>query len=320
MLFKSTIILSVALAAVTSGAPAGQGVTPRDLSSGYALFSKDKSTSIMNSVQNYFSANNIKNLLPSGLYVAPNNQTGTVSEADLLKYGRYAGAAYKVLDKSWTCMINCWTSDTRGTVVDYHWNTKGDGAPSYGFVAHKSNTKEIIVSWRGSTILMDWIENMVFLPTPWPLSVVGSGVHTGFLAGYKSAVDGIKKAVADLVQKYPDYKIVLTGHSLGGAEATVAAADFALSHPEWPFPIYRVVNKGDLVPQIPTQSLGFQHHSQQIWYTPKGETKFCGSNGENSQCQNSLSLFELSILNHLQYPGLSYQLLYWAIGNIESII
>ncbi|ORX72379.1 hypothetical protein DL89DRAFT_233525 [Linderina pennispora] len=63
-------------------------------------------------------------------------------------------------------MINCWSPDTWGTVVDYRWNTNGNGAPSYGFVAHKSDTKEIIVSWRGSTILMDWIENMVFLPTP----------------------------------------------------------------------------------------------------------------------------------------------------------
>ncbi|KAJ1953373.1 hypothetical protein EC988_003033 [Linderina pennispora] len=346
MLFKSTLILSVALAASISGAPTGQGFTLQELSSGYALFTKDQSTNIMSSVQKYFSSNNIKNLLPSDLYVAPNNQTGTISNADLLKYGRYAGAAYKVLDKSWTCMINCWSPDTWGTVVDYHWNTNGDGAPSYGFVAHKSDTKEIVVSWRGSTILMDWIENMMFLPTPWPLRIVGSGVHIGLLAVYKSAADGIKKNIANLVAKYPDYKIVLTGHSLGGAEATVAAADIVLTRPEWvsklqlwtygeprvgtpafanwlsqqPFPIYRVVNKGDLVPQTPTRSLGFQHHSQEVWYSPNDGTKFCGSNGENPKCQNSLSLFQLSILNHLQYPGLSYQLLYWAIGNIESIL
>ncbi|ORX72380.1 alpha/beta-hydrolase, partial [Linderina pennispora] len=131
-------------------------------------------------------------------------------------------------------------------------------------------------------------------------------VHIGFLAGYKSTADGIKKNIADLAAKYPDYKIVLTGHSLGGAEATIAAADIVLTRQEWvsklqlwtygeprvgtpafvnwlsqqPFPIYRVVNKGDLVPQIPTRSLGFQHHSQEVWYSPNDGTKFCGSNGE----------------------------------------
>ncbi|KAI8322542.1 alpha/beta-hydrolase, partial [Martensiomyces pterosporus] len=202
--------------------------------------------------------------------------------------------------------------------------------PSYGFVAHKDDTKEIIVSWRGSTILMDWIADLTFVPVPWPKQVDGSAVHVGFLSAYSAAADKIKSVVAGLVQKYPDYKIVLTGHSLGGAEAAVGAADFAVTHPEWvskmelytygeprvgnpsfaawmskqPFPIYRVVNKGDLVPQVPLQVMGFEQHSQEVWYTPSGKTQFCGSDGENKACQDSLGPLQLSILDHLGYPGL----------------
>ncbi|KAJ1953066.1 hypothetical protein GGI12_006096, partial [Dipsacomyces acuminosporus] len=274
----------------------------------------------------------------------PNNQTGTVSSADLIKYGRYAGASYKVLDNSWTCLINCVSPDTRGTAVDYHWDVSGT-TPSFGFVAHKHDTKEIIVSWRGSTILMDWIQDFNFVPVPWPQQIAGSKVHTGFLQTYRTAASKIKSVVAGLAQKYPDYKIKLVGHSLGGAQAHVMAADLALEHPEWasrmelwtfgsprvgnaefaswlaqqPFPIYRVVFKGDLVPRVPLQEMGFMHVAQEVWYTPSGETKFCGSNGENKDCQNSLNLLQWSVINHLQYPGLSYQLLYWAIGQVLDI-
>ncbi|ORX67625.1 alpha/beta-hydrolase, partial [Linderina pennispora] len=232
---------------------------------------------------------------------------------------------------TWTCHINCQADDTKGTVVDYHWDTSTTLNPSYGFVAHKDDTKEIIVSWRGSTILMDWIKDFTFLPVSWPSSVSGSKVHQGFLQTYSSASSGIEAAVSKLVAKHPDYSIVLTGHSLGGGEAAIAAADYAARHPEWlsklklftfgeprvgnpafagwlsqqPFPIYRTVYKGDLVPRAPFQFMGFKHHSQEVWYDENGALKFQGSNGESPYGENSLTPLQWSVLDHLRYPGLS---------------
>jgi predicted lipase len=54
-------------------------------------------------------------------------------------------------------------------------------------------------------------------------------VHHGFCEYYRSLAQlGMPEQIVALVQKYPKYKVILTGHSLGGAAATIAAADLAL--------------------------------------------------------------------------------------------
>ncbi|KAJ2740464.1 hypothetical protein GGI20_005791 [Coemansia sp. BCRC 34301] len=272
-----------------------------------------------------------------------NNQSAVATNNDLFKYCEYAGAAYKVSSESWNCPINCQSANTAGTIVDYHWSLQN--TPSFGFVAHKDDTKEIIVSWRGSTTLMDWVADFTVVPYSWPDQIDGSAVHSGFLFAYNAAASKVKSAVAGLLQKHPDYKIVLTGHSLGGAQAVLAAADFVFEHPEWtgklelytygqprvgnaafsnwlsrqPFPIFRTVYMGDLVAQVPLVSMGFQHQAQEVWYASGTQAKFCGSDAENPSCQGSLSPLQWSVMNHLQYPGLSWDILYFFIGNSNAI-
>ncbi|KAI8323420.1 alpha/beta-hydrolase, partial [Martensiomyces pterosporus] len=209
------------------------------------------------------------------------------SQDNIVKYARYAGAAYKLEGPSWDCESNCQSQDTKGTIVDYYWDNIV--YPSTGFVAHKDDTKEIIVSFRGSTVLFDWLADAQLLTLNWPESVPGSKVHSGFLAAFNSASDKIKSTIETILKQHPDYSIVITGHSLGGSEASIAAADFAVTHPEWkskmalytygqprtgndvyanwlssqPFPIYRATYKGDVVPQVPFRAMGFQHHGQE---------------------------------------------------------
>ncbi|KAJ2227072.1 hypothetical protein IWW45_007183 [Coemansia sp. RSA 485] len=271
-----------------------------------------------------------------------NNQTGQVDSNVLVKYCKYSGAAYKVSGTSWDCSENCKSDETKGTIVDHHWANAG--APSYGYIAHKDDTQEIIVSWRGSTVLMDWIADFSFAPVMWPPQIDGSMVHTGFLKAYNGEAESIKQIVGTLVSTYPSYRIILTGHSLGGAQAALAAVDFALSYPEWTskmeiytygeprvgnsqfadwfsrlsFPIYRVVNKGDIVAQVPFRQMGYQHHAQEVWYdSSSDQIHFCGRNSENVDCQDGLRSVKLSFLNHLQYAGLSYEVLYFFLANLD---
>jgi hypothetical protein len=71
--------------------------------------------------------------------------------------------------------------------------------------------------WRGSTTLMDWIEDLRALPEYDP----GLGaVHSGFLRGVDSVV-----AELDKVSPCPTYVI---GHSLGGGHAAIRAAGLIL--------------------------------------------------------------------------------------------
>ena len=54
-------------------------------------------------------------------------------------------------------------------------------------------------------------------------------VHRGFCDYYKSlAEQGLPDQVVALANQYPSYMIYTTGHSLGGAAATLAAADLSL--------------------------------------------------------------------------------------------
>ncbi|KAI8322543.1 alpha/beta-hydrolase [Martensiomyces pterosporus] len=260
-----------------------------------------------------------------------NNQVGTMSEYDLQRYATYAGAAYKVKTTAWTCHLNCQVPSTNGTVVQMQWTKTAPD--SLGYIATNDNTKEIIVAYRGSITIGDWIHDFTFAQLPSPLSVPGSLMHTGFLVAYGAAKDDVKATVSKLLQQYPDYKLVITGHSLGGAEAAVAATDFAANNPSWKsrmmlvtfgqprvgniihsnwlakqnFPIFRVVNEGDLVPHASFTWMNYYHEPQEVWYDLNGKTHFCGSTGENPSCSDSLLPIQWSVLQHNEYPGLYFE-------------
>ncbi|KAJ1963541.1 hypothetical protein GGI12_001990 [Dipsacomyces acuminosporus] len=253
----------------------------------------------------------------------------TTTPANVLKYIRFAGAAYKINGLSWNCANNCQSPDTQGTKVEYHWDKKGV-RPSYGYVAVKANTKEIIVAFRGSTTFMDWVTDARFNFESWPSGVKGAKVHDGFHDAYFSDASNIKSVVARLLKANPSFSIVLTGHSLGGAQATVAAADFALTHPEWksklalytcgqprvgnsefanwlssqPFPIFRATYHSDLVTHLPPKITGYRHISQEVYYPKSGGIKFCGSDPESKSCENGVSPLSLNAKDHTSYPGL----------------
>ncbi|KAI8323421.1 alpha/beta-hydrolase, partial [Martensiomyces pterosporus] len=198
---------------------------------------------------------------------------------------------------------------------------------SYGFVAHDDNSKEIIIGFRGSTTIMDWFKNAKFAQTSWPAQVPGSKVHIGFKDVYTSVATRVKSAVSDLIKKYPTYSIVLVGHSLGGAEATIAAADFVATNPAWAekmwlftygqprtgndkfatwlngrgFPIYRATYNADVVPMIPPRKLGYQHIAEEVHFPGSGSLMFCGKNPENPDCQLKVPTLKMSIKDHGRY-------------------
>ena len=89
---------------------------------------------------------------------------------------------------------------------------------------YDSQTNMIISSFRGSINLINLVEDFVFMKTAYP-SCFECYVHEGFLLAYNSLSDQIIPYVTMLKSKYPTAEVIVTGHSLGAAEAILGALD-----------------------------------------------------------------------------------------------
>lgn len=135
-----------------------------------------------------------------------------------------------------------------------------------------------VVSFRGTENGQDWNTNLRHSLTPADSSQAEGRrptekVHQGFRDAFRS--------VMDQLDRYPPYAkglpIFVTGHSQGGALATLGAAHlsgrglaacYTFGAPRvgnkgfsgsLPTPVYRVVNPGDPVPHVPTPLRGYRH-------------------------------------------------------------
>lgn len=153
------------------------------------------------------------------------------------------------------------------------------------FVATKG--KVTVVAFRGSSELGDWLKNFNTLFNDEPTY---GRVHSGIYGAYHDA----HAALVALLDQLPDDQMIwMTGHSLGGALATIALAELADSHGDriagcytygqprtgdrafrrfmrenYGDRFFRFVNDDDLVTRIPPF---FSHVVQLIRFGPDGE-------------------------------------------------
>lgn len=165
-----------------------------------------------------------------------------------------------------------------------------------GYVGADPVRSEIVVAFRGTKSVRNWVADLDFgtddcddLPVP-----EGSDckVHSGFNEAWNQVKNSTLALVDAARQAYPNYTVVATGHSLGGAVATIAAAhlraagtpsalytfgsprvgnqgfvDFVAAQPG---PQFRVTHANDPVPRVPPSwSLlgGYRHLSPEYWLT-----------------------------------------------------
>ena len=153
-----------------------------------------------------------------------------------------------------------------------------------------ANQDVIIAVFAGTNEPKDWLSNLGLLPMPGP---VGS-VHRGFNDALERVWDEMRKAIIDCKKfKVKEHKrpqtLWVTGHSLGGALATLAVAKLRMEEDRtvnglYTFgsprvgdrifarnfnlefnAAYRIVNNNDVVTRVPGRLMMYSHVGQFLY-------------------------------------------------------
>jgi len=197
------------------------------------------------------------------------------------------------------------------------------------FIGYDPTQKQIVISFRGSSNFIDWLDDFDYTLVSYPWVMDGQ-VHQGFYDAWGHLSPQVMEATTELMSKLNGYTILVTGHSLGAAVAQLAALNFSryaesmnnnvsitvytYGSPRWADPAvadyygsmiktnWRLVNEHDIVPTVPPESFGFHHTWTEIWYTSDVPLKFeqCNGSGEDPACKYLITSAE----DHLWYLDL----------------
>lgn len=93
-----------------------------------------------------------------------------------------------------------------------------------GFAGYLPDFSAILLAFRGSVDTKNWIANLNTISVTYP-GCSGCHVHNGFYSAYQGVSPFVHTAIQSLRAIHRDASIVITGHSLGGAMAILAALD-----------------------------------------------------------------------------------------------
>lgn len=88
-----------------------------------------------------------------------------------------------------------------------------------GYIGHISSLKSIFVVFRGSKSYNNWLsdlDSLLVLYEPCKLCFI----HEGFLSAARSVWNQIESELISLQNLFPEYDIVVAGHSLGGVSSS----------------------------------------------------------------------------------------------------
>ncbi|KAI8342284.1 lipase [Chlamydoabsidia padenii] len=201
-----------------------------------------------------------------------------------------------------------------------------------GYIITSKSQKTIFLVFRGTNSIRSAIVDLQFIKSRYP-PVNGAEVHTGFYNSYLSVQDKVVTTMNKLFIQYPDYKIDVSGHSLGAAQAVIACMDlfqrnthvtpsntaiytygeprvgnqnFAAYVKSTGIPKIRTVHAADIVPHLPPMASGFLHSGTEYWIRDNISkfTQICQADFESNACSITAAPF-LSTTDHLNYYGIS---------------
>jgi pimeloyl-ACP methyl ester carboxylesterase len=267
--------------------------------------------------------------------------SATFSHADALAHLFLANAAYcdPAETERWVCAPCVRASAALGVRrFDLVRQFSGNYSNMQGFVASAPGL--VAVAFRGTAEYFDyWIDLQEYRTAPYP-SCSACLVHSGFLSAWNDVQAEVLSGVRDALRAQPGARLVVVGHSLGGAVAIIAALHIATADGSKPpsavftfgeprvgngvfsffyegasrmWPSWRVTHAHDLVPHLPPRNvfvpyvLDYAHHTREVWYADadnaSAHATCSADDGEDYACADSVWVYQLSIADHLQYLG-----------------
>ncbi|MFW9993125.1 MAG: lipase family protein [Candidatus Odinarchaeota archaeon] len=163
------------------------------------------------------------------------------------------------------------------------------------YIARDEKKKRIVIAFRGTSSVQDLLTDIIILQTIYPPTrrlFFKPRVHAGFLEAYKSVKKEIHAHLNTLFSEQGSSRLFVTGHSLGGALATIAAVDLNQTF-KLPVTIYtygspkvgnswfarkfnrkikdsfRIANVDDVIPSYPPV-IGYNHINSLVFIDKKG--------------------------------------------------
>jgi len=200
----------------------------------------------------------------------------------------------------------------------------------FGFIIE--NEKKVIVAFRGTKSDLDWLADLKIEQTEFPYCNGCGLVHAGFLSIYSSVRNELLTILKAVDSKK---KLCITGHSLGGALATLLGFDLALQkifpslsvytfgmpkignrefkhkYDECVYNSFRIANLYDVVPLLPPYSIEYKPlHIQFEYVQVKHGKTFAVSTGsmvKNHKIEAYFEGLEKMKINNEYTPTYSFK-------------
>lgn len=234
-----------------------------------------------------------------------------------------SGAAYCGKDKYKTMILG--GPATGFTYKETLYDVKTD---LQGYIGILPTTKSIYVVIRGSSSVMNWLDDFEVRLVPYEtFPECDCNVHNGFYKSALGVVDKMLTSVKALRLQYPGYSVVVTGHSYGAScgqllamelvkaginvklydygQPRVGDAKYAAFVNSKITEYYRTTHNKDIVPHVPPiEGFGYQHSCREIFEDSTGKLTTCSAtNCEDPKCADQYSLVQTNGDDHSYYLG-----------------
>jgi len=240
-------------------------------------------------------------------------------------YEQYAAAAYCPADNDAppNSKIVC-TADVcplvqaanTSSVIEFSNTSATD---TTGYLAVDTTNRLIVLSYRGSESIKNYLSDLNFALTGIDLCTDCQG-DSGFWSSWVESRTLVLPAMNATVAAYPGFKVVVTGHSLGAAVGTFAAAELRKSgiaadlctfgSPRVGDPTtasyitaqadnglganYRLAHTNDPVPRLPPEAFNYKHVEPEYYISSGNNVPVTTNDIEICDCNENATSLDLS--------------------------